>query len=262
MSTWALRRQILYVTIITIVVVTVTSIGGYLLFHKVPNCFDGVQNGDETGVDCGGHCLKICPAQAIAPIILWQRIFPANTDQGFWSVVAEVENPNATASVKSIGYLFKVYDDQGVPIGEKTGVAELPANSITPIFESYIPTGKHIPVRATFEFTTVPEWFKIGERLRDIEITNQDIEAVSSAPRVTANIQNLGLNTERDIEVIAIVYDAIGNAIAASRTSVDELQKNASQPLAFTWRIPFVRPVSRVEIVPKYDPYIAAGSDQ
>lgn len=261
MSTWALRRQILYVTAIAIAIISVTSIGGYVLFHKVPNCFDGAQNGDETGVDCGGSCIKVCSAQAIAPIILWQRLFPANTDQGFWSVVAEVNNPNASASVKDIGYLFKIYDDQGVPIGEKSGVAAFPANSVTPVFDSYIPTGKHIPVRATFEFTSEPEWYKIGSRLRDIEITGENSENITSAPRVTATIQNRGLNEERNIEVVAIVYDAVGNAIAASRTVVDSLAKNESQQIAFTWRIPFARAVSRIEIVPKYDPYTPVSND-
>jgi len=261
MSTWALRRQVLYVSVISICVIAAASIGGYELFHHVPNCFDGVQNGDETGVDCGGSCLKICPAQAVDPIVLWERIFPANTDQGFWAVVAEVENPNTAASVKNIGYTFKVYDDQGVPIGEKSGFASIPANSISPIYESYIPTGKHIPIRVTFQFTGLPEWQKIGSRVRNLSVSDQDIQNPTTTPRIVATLTNKGIQTEQDIEVVAIVYDAIGNAIASSRTVVDSLPKNASAPIAFTWRLPFVRPVSRVEIVPKYDPYIAAAND-
>lgn len=251
----------MYVSTIIVIVIVIVSVSGYLLFHHVPNCFDGIQNGGETGVDCCGGCLKICPSEAADPIVLWQRVFPANTDQGFWSVVAEVENPNSTASVTSIDYRFKIYDDQGVPIGEKAGSAELPAGSIVPIYESYVPVGKHIPVRVTFEFTSLPVWQKVDKRVRDISISDQDVQNTSTSPRVTATITNGGLSTESNIDVVAIAYDAIGNAIAASRTVVDKLPKNASLPIAFTWRIPFVRPVSRIEVVPRYDPYIPADTE-
>ena len=30
-----------------------------------PTCFDGIQNGDETGVDCGGSCANACPCEGI-----------------------------------------------------------------------------------------------------------------------------------------------------------------------------------------------------
>ncbi|PHJ24936.1 sushi domain (scr repeat) domain-containing protein [Cystoisospora suis] len=36
--------------------------GGSPLVCKVPSCFDGIRNGDETGVDCGGSCTQVCPS--------------------------------------------------------------------------------------------------------------------------------------------------------------------------------------------------------
>ncbi|EDP70587.1 Glucose/sorbosone dehydrogenase [Flavobacteriales bacterium ALC-1] len=33
--------------------------------EPTPTCFDGIQNGDETGVDCGGSCANACPCEGI-----------------------------------------------------------------------------------------------------------------------------------------------------------------------------------------------------
>ncbi len=258
MASWSARRQAAIVGVGIFLLIALLATGAYFFFRKPGTCFDGFKDATETGVDCGGQCIKICPVETVQPIILWQRLFPANTDKGLWSVVADIENPNAEASIGSVSYLFKIYDQDGAPIGEVSGSTYLPANQITPVYESYIPTGKHIPVRATFEFTSSPTWMKPPQDGRKVSASSPSIASQFTMPRITSTVRNLGINTEKDIEVIAVVYDASNNAIAASRTVIDELKKNESAPAVFTWRAPFGAAISRVEIVPRISSYGAS----
>ena len=73
--TWALKRQIFYVGVL----VLFFSIAGFLIIYpklsKSPTCFDGRQNGEELGVDCGGACAKACVAQVDNISVLWSRAF-------------------------------------------------------------------------------------------------------------------------------------------------------------------------------------------
>ena len=49
--------------------------------------------------------------------------------------------------------------------------------------------------------------------------------------------------------VVAIIYDAEDNAIAASRTVVENLAAQSSSSVTFTWPTPFPSPAVRKEII-------------
>jgi hypothetical protein len=78
MSSWASRRRRLYfegaLGTFTLIVVAI-----WFLNLERPTCFDGRNNQDELGVDCGGSCAIFCPAQVLGPVVRWSRMFEVTT---------------------------------------------------------------------------------------------------------------------------------------------------------------------------------------
>jgi hypothetical protein len=114
---WEFRKKWLRIIVGSIVLIAALAAFIYFNFLKKPEtCFDGKQNQNETGVDCGGSCLKICEAEASPLIKLWTR--PFIVSPGIASVVAYIENPNETAGIKSIPYEIRIYDDRNILIAD------------------------------------------------------------------------------------------------------------------------------------------------
>src|ERR1700722_5783343 len=105
---WRLRRWALYGGSAAFVVLLIALWFIWRLFFSTPpSCFDGKQNGGETGIDCGGPCALLCASQAYAPIVLWARAFP--TSQQRHPAGVYVENNNAGAGARQVHYSFQLF---------------------------------------------------------------------------------------------------------------------------------------------------------
>lgn len=59
---WALWRRIQYTIGLFLSLSVVGVLIYFINFYVPPNCFDGLLNGEESGIDCGGGCVQICAA--------------------------------------------------------------------------------------------------------------------------------------------------------------------------------------------------------
>lgn len=235
---WATKRQLQYIGIAFFVVIIFVVVPFFIFIYKAPTCFDGVKNGEETGVDCGGACKLLCTAQIAEPISRWDpRVFAVGN--GAYSVLAYFENPNAAAEVTKAPYSFKLYDAQGVFITERTGFTFIPRGVKFAVFEPNINTGERVPTRATFEFTAPLTWVRNTAASPNLSLTNKALLYASTTPRVEASITNTTLDRVKNVDLISIVYDGAGNAIGASRTYLEALEAEAKQNIVFTWPAPF-----------------------
>jgi hypothetical protein len=75
----------------------------------------------------------------------------------------------------------------------------------------------------------------------------------TTSPRLSANIKNNSLFTIPDVNVVAILYDKLGNAISVSNTYLSQLNPLMSSDIHFTWPEPFTAPVVAKELIPMYD---------
>ncbi len=73
-------------------------------------------------------------------------------------------------------------------------------------------------------------------------------------PRLEATVVNKSLVSIPMLDAVAIVYDGDDNAIAASRTIVENLAGEASTPIVFTWPIPFSGSAIRKEVITRIYP--------
>lgn len=200
-------------------------------FNTAPTCFDGKQNGDETGIDCGGSCALICQDQAHAPTVLWSRAF--RTGASSYTAAAYIENNNPGAGAKAVQYSFQLFDANNQLIVERDGTMDLPPVVDIPIIETGINTGTRAVARTLFAFSQVPVWEKVPQQNYVIPTITQPQHAADYSS-LSATIQNSTLSDAQDITVAAILYDESGTARAASK-SVITVPKRSSAPVVFTW---------------------------
>jgi Mg-chelatase subunit ChlD len=238
-NSWATRRRAIILGAM-ILILSAISFGVFWKFwYAAPTCFDKVENGDETGIDCGGSCSLICRGDILKPIVKWDpRLFEVLP--GLWSALIYVENPNTDVDATYVPYTFTIYDQNNKVIEEKKGATILPKNKTVGIFEGNITvSGEVKPKRAIFELGDNIVWKKDETPALDISITNGPILRLDSEPRVLANVKNNSAEEIKNIELVIAIFDGSDNAIAASRTFVESLQKNENANIFFTWPKPF-----------------------
>lgn len=239
MNPWSFRRKAIYLVVAIFALLLVTVIPAVLLFYNQPTCFDGRQNGDETGVDCGGSCSILCSAEVSTPTILWSRVF--RVTDNIYSAVAYVENPNINSEATA-RFSFRVYDANNILIATREGQVFIPRNKVIAIFEPNISIATGTPARTLFEFDGPIEWHRVAGSQPNITVVEKTL-ANTERPRVDAVVHNESVETVGQIEAVAIVYDNRANALGVSRTFIDSLSPGASRQITFTWPQPF--PVSQ-----------------
>lgn len=247
---WGTRRRNTIVFLVIAILIIPIIVSGFLFFYEEPNCFDGIQNGYETGVDCGGTCELLCTEQTLEPTVLWERFFKVK--DGIYNVASYIENPNLSAGVISAPYIFKLYNRDGVLIAQREGTARLKPKSVLPILESNLQTQKQIPARVTFEFKNDLVFEKETPQPFTLLVKDENY-FVDNFPKVTAQIQNISLEKVNDIQVIVLLYDVFDNVIGSSSTFIEILREEEVKDITFTWPEEFKEEVSRIEIVPIYE---------
>jgi len=247
---WRFKRQL----IIFLILIAVFLVGSLFFFDfgAKATCFDGKKNGDETGIDCGGSCQLVCPGQSRPLVVRFQRSF--RVAYGVYNAVAYVANPNPTQAIFQIPYEFRVYDSKDVLIAERTGKTFVPPNQSIAIFETDIRTGGREVTRTAFRFLQEPQWINVDKKLANLPISVSDEKIVSGPPpSLTATLRNNSLFELRDLSVAVILYDASGNAVAASKTLLSTVPRKKDLPLLFSWNESFSAPPVRIEIIPQID---------
>jgi hypothetical protein len=244
---WARKRKLLYFSGITVFVLVFIVLPIVWIFYKAPTCFDGKQNQDELGVDCGGVCSLLCPSQYIPLNVLWSRFSKVN--DGVYNVLAYVENPNVGASANNLNYVFKLYDSKGILLKERVGQTFVPPGATVALFEPDLQTGNLIPQRVEFSFTSGAVWIKQNSIETGLSISQAVISREDTAPRLSATVTNKTIDQIKNIEAVAIIYNAEGNTISFSRTIIDSITGKKSVIINFNWPKPFNDTYARNEIL-------------
>ena len=230
--TWRGRRQVLYYAVGGFVAFVLLAVLWVSFFSDRPTCFDGIINGTETGVDCGGACAALCPADTRPPVVLWNR--PFQTGGNTYSAVAYIENRNVGALARDVRYSFKLYDERGVLVVERLGTTDLAPAALVPIVETGIDVGNRIAVTSEFRFADEwLRWERNTEELPVLRATQQNLAADGS--RLTATIVNDSIFEARNVSVVAVLFDGAGVARAASKSILPRIERQSSEPVIFTW---------------------------
>ena len=254
MITWAFKRQIFYILIL----ILFFSVCGFLILYprlnKAPICTDGIQNGTETGIDCGGSCANACLAEVSPVSVIWARTF--KVIQGRYNAVAYLENHNINTAVDRVNYRFRFADANNIYIGKREGATSIPPSGKFAVFEPGIDIGNSIPVYTTFEFTEVPNWVTVPQdKINQLKVlvSNINLSKEDTSPILSATISNNSFFRIPEVKVIAILYDANRNAVSASSTLIDNFPSEGTKDVNFTWPEPFPGKIIAKEIIPLYN---------
>ncbi len=247
---WSAKRQLIYGSSVLVFLLIVIGVPVYLkFFNKAPTCFDGIMNQTERGPDCGGTCSKACADEVIAdPLVHWARIFPVVGSN--YNLVAYVENPNILYFGAQTRYKFRVFDKDNMLIGEVNNQIGIPPINNFAIFVPGFDAKERVPDHVTFEFTDKVVWLRYAGYKAELSVNGKSLTNLNTIPRLDVIISNKTVEQFKDIEVVALLYDKVGNAINASRTFIDSLSDQQSQKITFTWPEPFNSDVSTIEIIP------------
>lgn len=236
MILWAMRRRALYLSSIFVFFVVLIGVPLAIYLYEPPSCFDTKQNQGEAGPDCGGPCTLLCPNDSLPFIVDWTQKFEVTSS--LWSVAAHIQNPNDSSGAVDVPYIFQLYDSEGVLIAERRNKISIRPRASLTIFEGGFLVERD-PARVVFSFTAEPVFKKMNQAAPEIVALNRALSGEEIRPRLEATLRNNGTIPVRDMPVTAVVFDKEGNAIAASKTIVDNLDSNESKDISFTWPQPF-----------------------
>lgn len=230
---WALKRRLLYgvpfVSFWTILLLVVV----YIHTYQPATCADGIQNNGERGIDCGGDCVRICAADALAPSVIWSQSF--EIEPGQYNAVAYVENKNLGAATDRLRYTFRLFSDNDL-LAQRSGVTTLPPNSTYPIFEGRIETDPTRPVsRTEILLEPVAYWWPATIGRNQFRTVSQILLSADNRPRLEVELENVLIPDAQEVEIVATIFDAAGNPLTASQTFRDLIPGRNTDTLVFTW---------------------------
>ncbi|HNW96270.1 MAG TPA: hypothetical protein PLQ44_00805 [Candidatus Paceibacterota bacterium] len=230
-----------------IIIATVPIFGLILIIALVfiinlPNatCFDGKQNGNETGVDCGGSCVTCAIKNAKSLEIVSQ---PVALDVGsdFIAISAKIRNSNVGYGVK-FTYQINFLDSFGQI---KNTISD---NSyIYPSSAKFLVIPKVEMKKTDFSRMEIVfdqnsfEWFASEKTSKDLfsiyDVQAQFLEDAKNPGylKVTGKINNKMTNSFPLVDVVILVYSKTGELLNAVKTGINNLSGNTTQQFEYTW---------------------------
>ncbi|MBU6427043.1 FxLYD domain-containing protein [Patescibacteria group bacterium] len=248
MVSWAKQRKLLYGGGVIIILLVAIAVPAWKVFYKAPSCFDGIKDGNETGVDCGGSCVKLCPSAFLTPVTDWTRF--EEVAPGLYNIATYIENPNIDGEAFGVPYHVQLYDNRGVLIVEYDGTVTLPPHRNVLAFQGAVNTGQRVPSKALFEFTGIPNWHKQADRLVYLSVTDKQYREDETGSALTATLKNNGVLPVGRISVYVVLYDKNNNAIGFSKTIIDSIAAGATVTAPFTWPVDRHGAVVSIEVLP------------
>lgn len=230
-------KQILIV-IIVLASISILVFGVIWLLRVRPGCFDGTQNGQEEGVDCGSVCNVSCPTQKPQAIPLKAKSVQIAEGAGKCDIIVDIENPNDSLGAEKIPYEifwgtirnkgeFFIYPSESRYVAEMN----LPCQ-----------TGQNPDVKigqpANWEF------LRADYRKPNLEISDSKFNYPENSyefAEVTGMVTNKSPFDLKEVEIYAIIKDSSGNVIAISRTTVNSLLVNEKREFRIFWTHPFAK---------------------
>ncbi len=242
---WAFWRRVQYGSVFSFFLMMFFGWIYMANFYQPANCFDNKQNGSESGVDCGGKCVRICAIDVLEPQVLWAKSFKVSGSQ--YNAVAYVENKNVIAASPEVRYTFFLYE-KGQVIVKRSGVTVLPPNSESPIFEARIDTGGRVPDKTELVIEPPELWQPAVDTRKQFRVVNRQLFDADGRPRLEATIENTELFESKNVEVVATLFDTSHNPLTVSRTFVDNFAPRSTEKVTFTWPEPIAKTVRSCEV--------------
>jgi hypothetical protein len=232
---WRSQRQIIIFSIYFLIIFIPVLFVSLSLLHKTPSCYDGTQNGDETGIDCNGSCELKCEGTYRDVRINFTR--GMKVTEGVYDIFALVENFNTNVRFPSVPYEIDFYSANGKLLGSASGTLSLLPQTKSAI---YIPSVSLAQEPKTIDLTLLPHKalavYNTDNIPKNITVQNwQTQRGANNSLQIVGELQNPNNREVRNLSVYALVYDDTKTVYAVSRTRVLSLKGRENTAVAFSW---------------------------
>lgn len=234
-------------------------LGGYLWVRPNPSCFDGKQNQNEGGVDCGGVCTQACVESVTGQPLVIDEATAFSAGEKSYDAVMRVTNPNNAVGAKTFRYKLELLDQRGQVVSETTGESwALPQETKT-LFAFGLVTSEP-PVKAVLTIEDVI-WTKLVNY--DIEpklgVYNQTY-TTSLRPGELGGVATGLITNESDydfrlVTIKVVLRDASGKPLAINQTDRRTFLSGEQHSFRLVWPVLFGGTVSTVEVTADADVY-------
>lgn len=210
----------------------------FYYLNNRPTCFDGIQNGKEAGVDCGGTCVKAC--LVILPIeVSFTKVL--KVAEGDFDAVARIYNPNPDLGASSIGYDLVLLGEGGVELAKQryNNLYILPKQT-KHIVSTSIKSNTDI-VGAKIDIKNIT-WEKLNNSFDVGTINFRVANSWFTGKEFTALVANESDFDFDTVDINVIVYGIKGDTttakegvIAVNRTTINTLSSKQGREFKVTW---------------------------
>ncbi len=221
-------KQFLY-GILYLAIIVALGFGVYARFwNQAPSCFDGIQNGGEQGIDCGGPCAELCVA-SLTPVETLEQPTMVSNGFGRATIFAHVANANADAGVSGMTYSFSLLDASGAVVGSIPG-----ETFFYPGQTKYlVAVNQAVPAMTASVALLVASTSWVASATMGIapllSFQNVMTAAVSSGTIAASGIVvNQDPVAVSNVLVVAFFKDTSGATVGISQTEIDRISGNTS----------------------------------
>jgi len=224
----------------------------YNAFFAVhPTCSDGVKNGAELDVDCGGICSQLCLFQRVQKIrILEKAAIPTKPD--YYDLYTVIQNPNPTSGIEDLRYTFEVFDGTGASVAKRSGRTFLLPNAEKYIVEPAVKL-EEPPAQVNITFQPI-SWRDLTNYIQpEVFARNKEIHSTPSLEQSGMELTGL-VNNKSDIDFQDIVITVIvreqfsDEVVAVNRTDMQTLRASEERRFVVNWPFTFSASSPQIEV--------------
>lgn len=207
------------------------------LLRTKPTCFDGLKNGEEEGVDCGGVCGVSCPTQKPDAKPVTVRSIQVVQGGDKCDIVAMVNNSNGSLGA------------QHIPYNLQWGTVQKQGEFyIYPSEERYL-AEMNLPCQGSenpqLEIKEPPEWkLFTGFEKPSLEISNSQFSYPENSyefAEVSGIVTNHSPFDLKEVQIYAVIKDSTGSITAINRTTVNSITVGEKREFRIFWTHPFAK---------------------
>lgn len=222
----------------------------YFWLRPAQTCFDKIKNQNEEAVDCGGLCLKKCPAKAEFDLSVLSAGFVESGSTNKYDLYGEVENPNSEFGSGRFDYVFTLKDSGGQTIAEKAGQGYILPGEKKYIVENNVESAS-VPASAQLEIKD-NNWIEFTDYEKpQLKIINKNYSEINSGmgfSEATGLLRNESPFDFSSIRLIFIIKDENSKIIALNSTQINSVRSGENREFRAFWPSKFSGTVRNMEV--------------
>ncbi len=247
---WALWRRFVYGLTLLIIFLVPFSYFSYQKLYQAPTCKDGVQNGEEVGVDCGGSCSLLCSSDVIPVETTFAQFF--KNDDGTYDVGVLLLNKNSGSAPKSLKLTVILKSKEDKILLQKEVLTIIPVASDLPVVLQRV-TLSGVPDKVIVVKEEGYSYVIKNKIITPIKIATSFDQVSKNGVYVT-----LTNTTKKELlrfPVSVVLYDEQRKPLGVSESMVERLSRGETKTIEIIFGHTFGREPTTIRAYAALDPY-------